>query len=144
MNPSAALGRRLLIASALAMTFGQGAADWNRSHTFGPGYGPHARWHGVNEVVSAALDGGLMLWLLTRTGPRERRLATTVAALLPVVRYGPSNVTLAVPGASPYAEGARRTRLLGLPAALVAQDTVIALAAAGYWLQRRSGALRRR
>ncbi|WP_091343044.1 hypothetical protein [Micromonospora rhizosphaerae] len=132
-------GRYLLLASAAAMALGHWAADWNRGHTFGPGYGPHARWHGTTEVVSATLDALLMLALLTRTSGAERRLATTVAALVPLLRYGPSNLTLAVAGTSPYAEGRPPIRLLGLPASLVAQDTVIGLALCGYWLERRAG-----
>lgn len=132
-------GRYLLVASAAAMALGQWAADWNRGHTFGPGYGPHARWHGTTEVVSASLHALLMLWLLTRTSDHERPLATKVAALVPLFRYGPSNLTLAVPGTSPYQEGRPPIRLLGLPASLVAQDTVVALALCGYWLQRRGG-----
>lgn len=130
-------GRRLIVASAVAMALAPWAADWNRGHTFGPGYGPHARWHGATEVVSATLEALLMLWLLARTSAHERRVATTTAALMPLLRYGPSNLTLAVPGTSPHAEGRPPIRLFGLPASLVAQDTVIALALCGYWLERR-------
>jgi hypothetical protein len=130
-------GRYLLFASAAAMALGPWAADWNRRHTFGPGYGPHARWHGTTEVVSASCEALLMLWLLTRAPQREHRLATTVAALLPLLRYGPSNLTLALPGTSPYQEGRRPIRLLGLPASLLAQDTTAGLAVAGYLLERR-------
>ena len=113
-------------------------ADWNRRHTFGPGYGKHARWHGTAEVVSASCLGLLMLWLLAQRPRGEHRLAITVAALLPLLRYGPFNLTLAVPGTSPYEEGSRPLRLLGLPASVVAQNTVILLALAGYWLERRA------
>lgn len=135
-------GRKLLFVSATAMAAGPWAADWNRRHTFGPGYGPHARWHGTTEVVSASCEALLMLWLLTRTSRHEHRLATTVAALLPMLRYGPSNLTLAVPGTSPYEEGAPPIRLLGLPASVLAQDATIAFALAGYWLERRADASR--
>jgi hypothetical protein len=131
-------GRYLLLASGAAMTLVPWIADWNRRHTFGPGYGPHARWHGTAEVVGASWSGLMMLWLLARDGQRERGLATGVAALLPLLRYGAFNVTLAVPGTSPYEEGGPPLRLLGLPASLVTQDALIALALGGYWLERRA------
>ncbi|HEX5595675.1 MAG TPA: hypothetical protein VFX61_06590 [Micromonosporaceae bacterium] len=131
-------GRYLMIGSALALTLAPWLADWNRRHTFGPGYGPHARWHGTAEVVGASGDGLLMLWLLTRGTRRDRRLATTMAALLPLLRYGPFSLTLAVPGTSPYEEGGPPLRLLGLPLSLLSQHTLIAAALTGYWLERRA------
>jgi hypothetical protein len=126
------------------MAVGHWAADWNRHHTFGPGYGPHARWHGTTEVVGASGEGLLMLWLLTRGSRYDRRLATAVAALLPVLRYGPFNLTLAVSGTSPYEEGAPPLRFFGLPASLLAQDLTVGLALAGYWLERRADPVRER
>ncbi|MGK5740269.1 hypothetical protein [Micromonospora sp. URMC 103] len=132
-------GRRLLVASAAAMTLVPWLADWNRRHTFGPGYGPHARWHGTAEVIGASGSGVVMLWLLTRGVREDRRLATWVAATLPLLRYGPFNLTLAVPGTSPYEEGGPPIRLLGLPASLLTQDALIALALGGYVLERRAG-----
>lgn len=121
--------------SAVGMLIGPWLADWNRHHTFGPGYGPHARWHGTAEVIGASGDGLLMLWLLTRRSRSDQRLATTVAALLPLLRYGPFNLTLAVPGTSPYEEGRRPVRLLGLPVSSLTQNLIIALALAGLWLR---------
>jgi hypothetical protein len=132
------LGRALLVASALTMAVAPWVADWNRRHTFGPGYGPHARWHGTAEVVSSTGDAVLMLWLLTRGAPRDRALRTAVAALLPVLRYGAFNLTLAVPGTSAFEEGGRPVRVLGLPAALVGQDGIMVLAVAGWWFERRA------
>ncbi|MEU4680355.1 hypothetical protein [Micromonospora sp. NPDC023737] len=130
-------GRYLLTTSAAAMTVVPWLADWNRRHTFGPGYGPHARWHGTAEVIGASCSGLVMLWLLVRGARGDRRLATGVAALLPLLRYGAFNLTLAVPGTSPYEEGRPPIRLLGLPASLLTQDALIALALAGYWLEQR-------
>ncbi|MGS2618996.1 hypothetical protein ACVCAH_31375 [Micromonospora sp. LZ34] len=131
-------GRYLLITSAAAMTVAPWLADWNRRHTFGPGYGPHARWHGTAEVVGVSCSGLAMLWLLTHGVRQDRQLATMVAALLPLLRYGAFNLTLAVPGTSPYEEGGPALRLLRLPASLVTQDALIALALGGYLLERRA------
>jgi hypothetical protein len=113
------------------------AADWNRRHTFGPGYGPHARWHGTAEVVASTGDALLMLWLLGRGADRDRDLRTGVAAMLPLLRYGAFNLTLAVPGTSPYEEGHPPVCVLGLPAAVVAQNAIVGLAVTGWWLERR-------
>ncbi|MEU5565430.1 hypothetical protein [Micromonospora musae] len=113
-------------------------ADWNRRHTFGPGYGPHARWHGTSEVVGVSCSGLVMLWLIIRGVRRDRRMATAVAALLPLLRYGPFNATLVIPGTSPDEEGGPPIRLLGPPASLLTQDALIALALGGYWLERRA------
>ncbi|MFI6265375.1 hypothetical protein [Micromonospora sp. NPDC051006] len=129
-------GRYLLLCSAAGMTVAPWLADWNRRHTFGPGYGPHARWHGTAEVVGVSASGLVMLWLLTRAVRHDRRLATGMAALLPLLRYGAFNLTLAVPGTSPDEEGGPPIRLLGLPASLVTQDALIALALGGYLLER--------
>ncbi|MBM0255643.1 hypothetical protein [Micromonospora sp. 4G55] len=52
-------------------------------------------------MVSGSWLGLLMLWLLARRPRPEQRLAITVAALLPLLRYGPFNLTLAVPRTSP-------------------------------------------
>ncbi|MBT2416355.1 hypothetical protein J7F01_18615 [Streptomyces sp. ISL-22] len=91
-------GRTLLRASAVATALAPWAADWNRGHTFGPGYGPHARWHGTAEVVASTGDGLLMLWLLADGSDGQDKLRTTVATLLPLLRYGAFNLALAVPG----------------------------------------------
>ncbi|MEU1854401.1 hypothetical protein ABZ499_35495 [Streptomyces sp. NPDC019990] len=42
-----------------------------------------------------------MLWLLTDRSIGQDKLRTTIAALLPLLWYGPFNLTLAVPGTSP-------------------------------------------
>ena len=93
-------GRRLIAASAVASATLPWLADWNRRHTFGPEYGPHARWHGTSEVLSATLDGLIALWLL-REGERDNPVSeptVTVAALLPIARWAPFNLTLLLPG----------------------------------------------
>ncbi|MDP9395194.1 MAG: hypothetical protein M3Q27_13535 [Actinomycetota bacterium] len=114
-------------------------ADWNRGHTFGPGYGPHARWHGASEVVAATAEGVLALWLL-RTGRQEStpaaRACVSAAALLPVLRWGPFNVTLLRRDTSAYEEGRPPMRILGAPAPLVAQDAIAAISLAGWLLHR--------
>jgi hypothetical protein len=132
-------GRRLIAASALASATLPWAADWNRRHTFGPEYGPHARWHGTSEVVSATLDGLVALWLL-RNGERDdsgSERDVTAAALLPIARWAPFNLTLLLPGTSPYDQHRLPQRVLGMPAALLAQDLIAATAATGLLLHRR-------
>lgn len=133
-------GRRLIAASAVASATLPWLADWNRSHTFGPEYGPHARWHGTSEVLSATLDGLVALWLL-RNGQHDdpwSDRAATAAALLPIARWAPFNVTLLLPGTSPYDEHRIPQRVLGMPAALLSQDVIAATAAAGLLLRRLS------
>lgn len=130
-------GGRLIAGSALASATLPWLADWNHSHTFGPEYGPHARWHGTSEVVGATLEGLTALWLLRagdRGRPRDERLVTA-AALLPITRWLPFNLTLLVPGTSPYDEHRIPQRVAGLPAALVSQDLIAAAAAAGLVLR---------
>jgi hypothetical protein len=130
-------GRTLLRASAVATALAPWVADWNHGHTFGPGYGPHARWHGTAEVVASTGEGLLMLWLLADRSER-RDVRVPVATLLPLLRYGAFDITLAVPGTSPYEEGRPPLRFLGLPAALVAQHAIAGLALAGWWLKHRA------
>ncbi len=133
-------GRRLITGSLLASATLPWAADWNRRHTFGPEYGPHACWHGASEVVSATTEGLIGLWLL-RSG---RRSATgseqlvTAAALLPIARWAPFNLTLLVPGTSPYDQHPVPQRVLGMPAALLSQDLIAVAAAAGLLMKRRA------
>ena len=132
-------GRRLIAASAVASATLPWLADWNRRHTFGPEYGPHARWHGASEVVSATLDGLIALWLL-REGERDHpgaQRTVTAAALLPIARWAPFNLTLLLPGTSPYDQHRLPQRVLGVPAALLSQDLIAATAATGLLLHRR-------
>ena len=68
--------------------------------------------------------------------PDERLL--TAAALLPLARWAPFNLTLLVPGTSPYDEHRIPQRVLGMPAALLSQDVIAATAAAGLLLRRLS------
>ena len=130
------LPRLLITAAALMQAVAPWAADWNRRHTFGPGYGAHARWHGAAEVVAATGDAALMLWLLWgRNSDRDWPIQT--AALLPTIRWGAFNVVLAVPSTSPHDDPSRPMRFAGLPAALVAQNTIAGTALLGLWLHRR-------
>ncbi|HWG95284.1 MAG TPA: hypothetical protein VNU66_13805 [Mycobacteriales bacterium] len=90
--------------------------------------------------MGASLEGLLALWLLRERGPggpASERLVTA-AALLPITRWAPFNLTLLVPGTSPFDEHAVPQRVLGLPAALLAQDAIAAVAAAGLVLRRLS------
>ncbi|RKN22021.1 hypothetical protein D7147_04540 [Micromonospora musae] len=64
-------------------------------------------------MVGASCTGHVMLWLIIRGVRRDRRMATAVAALLPLLRYGPFNPTLAIPGTSPDEEGGRRSGCSG-------------------------------
>lgn len=129
-------GRRLITGSVVASATLPWAADWNRRHTFGPEYGPHARWHGASEVVSATTEGLLALWLLRRrSAPSSDRLVTA-AALLPIARWAPFNLTLLVPGTSPYDQHRVPQRILGMPAALLSQDLIAVAAAIGLLLER--------
>lgn len=131
-------GRRLIAGSAVASATLPWLADWNDSHTFGPEYGPHARWHGTSEVLGATTEGVLALWLVRAARdehrPDERLLVA--AALLPIVRWAPFNLTLLVPGTSPYDQHRIPQRVLGMPAALLSQDLIAATAAAGLLLRR--------
>ena len=131
-------GRRLITGSAVASATLPWLADWNHGHTFGPEYGPHARWHGTSEVLGATAEGFLALWLLRAAGdehrPDERLLVA--AALLPIVRWAPFNLTLLVPGTSPYDQHRIPQRVLGMPAALLSQDLIAATATAGLLLRR--------
>lgn len=131
-------GRRLIAGSAVASATLPWLADWNRRHTFGPEYGPHARWHGTSEVLSATLDGLIALWLL-RNGERDpvSERTVTAAALLPIARWAPFNLTLLLPGTSPYDQHRLPQRVMGVPAALLAQDLIAATAATGLLLHRR-------
>ena len=124
-------GRRLITGSAVASATLPWLADWNHGHTFGPEYGPHARWHGTSEVLGATAEGVLALWLLRAAGDEHRP-----AALLPIVRWAPFNLTLLVPGTSPYDQHRIPQRVLGMPAALLSQDLIAATAAAGLLLRR--------
>ncbi len=131
-------GRRLITGSAVASATLPWLADWNHGHTFGPEYGPHARWHGTSEVLGATTEGVLALWLVRAARdehrPDERLLVA--AALLPIVRWAPFNLTLLVPGTSPYDQHRIPQRVLGMPAALLSQDLIAATAAAGLLLRR--------
>ena len=131
-------GRRLITGSAVASATLPWLADWNHGHTFGPEYGPHARWHGTSEVLGVTAEGVLALWLLRAAGdehrPDERLLVA--AALLPIVRWAPFNLTLLVPGTSPYDQHRIPQRVLGMPAALLSQDLIAATAAVGLLLRR--------
>lgn len=129
-----------MAASATASGVLPWLADWNRGHTFGPGYGPHARWHGASEVVSATLEGALALWLLRsgRGNSPTARACVTAAGLLPVLRWGPFNLTLLLRSTSPYDQVPLPQRVLGLPVALVVQDLIAATAAVGLLLHRRA------
>ncbi|MDA8371909.1 MAG: hypothetical protein M0026_18860 [Nocardiopsaceae bacterium] len=136
-------GRRLITVSALATAITPWIADWNRRHTFGPGYGPHARWHGTAEVVSATGEGLLMLWLV-RGDPNDQGWRSTTAAALPIIRWGAFNVVLPVPGTSPYDDPGRPVRIAGVPAAVAAQNSIAALALIGWCLTRYGSADRPR
>src|SRR5690606_16928105 len=134
----ARLGLRLIAGSVLASATLPWLADWNRRHTFGPEYGPHARWHGTSEVVSATTEGLVALWLLRNRqsgAPSSERLITA-AALLPIARWAPFNLTLLIPGTSPYDQHHIPQRILGMPAALLSQDLIAAAAALGLILRR--------
>jgi len=131
-------GRRLIAGSAVASATLPWLADWNDSHTFGPEYGPHARWHGTSEVLGATTEGVLALWLVRAARdehrPDERLLIA--AALLPIARWAPFNLALLIPGTSPYDQHRIPQRVLGMPAALLSQDLIAATAAAGLLLRR--------
>ena len=134
----ARLGLRLIAGSIVASATLPWLADWNRRHTFGPEYGPHARWHGTSEVVSATTEGLVALWLLRSRRPHDsssERLVTA-AALLPVARWAPFNLTLLIPGTSPYDQHGIPQRILGMPAALLSQDLIAATAALGLIMRR--------
>ena len=73
-------GRRLSTGSAVASATLPWLADWNHGHTFGPEYGPHARWHGTSEVLGATTEGVLALWLVRTRAEVWRKRATTLAA----------------------------------------------------------------
>lgn len=89
----------LISGSAVASATRPWLADWNRSHTFGPEYGSHPRWHGTSEVLGATPEGLLALGLLRTGHPGRRpdeRLVTAVG-LLPIARWAPFSLTLVVP-----------------------------------------------
>jgi hypothetical protein len=138
-------GRGLVTAAALAQAVLPWVADWNRRHTFGPGYGAHARWHGAAEVVSATGDSALVLWLLWgRENDQTWRLPA--AATVPVIRWGAFNIVLPLSTTSPHVDPRRPVRLVGLPPALLAQNAIAGLSLLGlwrYWRHRR-GRLGRR
>ena len=72
-------------------------------------------------------EGLMVLWL---------RPWLPAAALLPIARWAPFNLTLLVPGTSPYDQHRMPQRVLGMPAALLSQDLIAATAAAGLFLRR--------
>ncbi len=114
------------------------ASRWNGSHTFGPEYGPHARWHGTSEVLGATAEGVLALWLVraARDEHRPDDRLLIAAALLPIARWAPFNLALLVPGTCPHDQHRIPQRVLGMPAALLSQDLIAATAAAGLLLRR--------
>jgi hypothetical protein len=134
----ARLGLRLITGSVVASATLPWLADWNRRHTFGPEGGPHARWHGTSEVVSATTEGLVALWLLRnrQSGDPSSEHLVTAAALLPIARWAPFNLTLLIPGTSPFDQHRIPQRILGMPAALLSQDLIAAAAALGLILRR--------
>ena len=95
----------------------------------------HGSW-----ALGSRLEPAAHLWARLRAA---RPLARHDGGGQRELRYGPSNLTLALPGTSPYEEGGRPMRLLGLPASLLAQDATVGLAVAGYVLERRRDRLAR-
>ncbi|MBS45559.1 MAG: hypothetical protein CMH83_20780 [Nocardioides sp.] len=80
----------------------------------------------------------MALWLLRSRrlhDPSSERLVTA-AALLPVARWAPFNLTLLIPGTSPYDQHRIPQRILGMPAALLSQDLIAATAALGLIMRR--------
>ena len=85
----------------------------------------------------AALAFGLLYYLMDKIAlPRIQSILHARAELLPIVRWAPFNLTLLVPGTSPYDQHRIPQRVLGMPAALLSQDLIAATAAAGLLLRR--------
>ena len=126
------IGRALVGLSGIGLAVAPWLADMNRRHTFGPGWGPHARLHGTAGVLSSTGEGALVTALAFRGD-----VPLGVAAALPALHWFPFNIAAAVPGTSVDEVNVRVPRVAGrFPVNLVAQNVLGLLAVAGWGLHR--------
>jgi hypothetical protein len=125
-----AAGRVLVGVSGIGLAVAPWLSDMNRHHTFGPGWGPHARLHGTAGVLTSTGEGALVTALAFR---RESPLA--VAAAVPALHWFTFNLAALVPGTSIDEVDRPVPRLAGrFPVSLVAQNVLGLLALAGWGL----------
>ena len=133
----ARVGRLVLAAAVAGSGISHAAADLNRTHVFNPRWTPHARFHAVSAVATNVGWSIVCLWLLWRPGtPREQQVALKIAALCPVLNYGPFFIAVAVPGSEAEDEPGQAPRVAGVPVNLVAAGVMSGLSALGYLLAR--------
>ncbi|MCO5971272.1 DUF6640 family protein [Actinoallomurus soli] len=134
----ARVGRSLVTAAVLGSGISNALADLNRTHVFNPCWPPHARFHAASAVTTNAGWSLTSLWLLWRRGtPGERRLALKVAALHPILAYGPFFIAEALPGSEAEDRPGQIPRVAGVPVNLFVAGVASGLSALGYLLARR-------
>lgn len=127
-----AIGRGLVGFSGVALAVVPWLVDMNRHHTFGPGWGPHARLHGTAGALTSTGEGALVTALACRPD-----VPLGVAAALPALHWFPFNLAVLVPGTSVDEVEYRVPRLAGrFPVNVVAQNVLGLLSVAGWALHR--------
>jgi hypothetical protein len=125
-------GRALVGFSGVALAAAPWIVDMNRHHTFGPGWGPHARLHGTAGVLTSTGEGALVTALTVRD---ESLLG--IAAALPAMHWFTFNLAALVPSTSVDEVNRDVPRLAGrFPVNLVAQNVLGLIAVAGWSLHR--------
>lgn len=121
-----------MAASGVALSVVPWLVDVNRHHTFGPGWGPHARLHGTAGVLTSTGEGALVTALALRPGQ-----SLGVAAALPALHWFTFNLAALVPTTSVDEVDHPVPRLAGrFPVNLVAQNVLGLAAVAGWCLHR--------
>jgi hypothetical protein len=126
----------LLTVAGAATIAGPLSADWNASHVFNERWPSHARFHGVVGLCTPVALALYAIWHLWAS-PGERALATATATAVPVAYWGSFFPAMLVRGTGlddpPHTVG----RIAGLPANVFWPTITMALALAGWLLDRR-------
>lgn len=132
-------GRLLLSLLALVTAVSPYLADWNETHVYNAEWPPHAKFHVGHTMLLGSVLGLLSLRYLWRHAgdPHENLL---VGALFTAAYWVAQTGAILVPGAAvvdpQFAD--RLPVVAGVQLNQVILDAVLlAVTAAGYWLQRR-------
>jgi len=145
-------GRALLRSVAALTAAGGFAADWNRTHLFNPTWPPHAKFHDAQTIALGALLGGAGLYYLGRNGNRGDGRDSSgsdllLGTLLPAFFWLAQGSAFAFPNAqgleAEFPQYVPRVKGVWVNERF-SSGAMLALAAAGYVLERRAAGSRPR